>query len=404
MIREMPQEMAEALSYDWEFWARDKQLLPPGDWETWAITAGRGFGKTRTGAETVRIWARDNPIIHLVGPTAADTRDVMVEGESGILRISPDYEKPNYQSSLRRLTWPNGARAILYSADEPDRLRGPQCYKAWADELAAWRYPEAWDQLQFGLRLGNHPQCIVTTTPRPTAIIRGLINDKKNIITIGSTYENAENLAPSFITAIDRKYKGTRLGRQEIYAEILNDVEGALWKYSIIKSTQTPPELKRIVVAIDPAVTSHKDSDETGIIVAGLGIDGMCYILADASGQFSPNDWGLRAVNLYHQWRADRVVAEVNQGGDMVETIIRGIDSTVSYKAVHASRGKQTRAEPVAALYEQGRIIHVGTLKNLEDQMTTWDTRSEKSPDRVDALVWAVTDLMIDGDKDFCFA
>ncbi len=403
MIREMSPEMAEALAYDWEFWARDKQLLPPGDWETWAITAGRGFGKTRTGAETVRIWARDNPIIHLVGPTAADTRDVMVEGESGILRISPDYERPNYQSSLRRLTWPNGAKAILYSADEPDRLRGPQCYKAWADELAAWRYPEAWDQLQFGLRLGNLPQCIVTTTPRPTAIIRGLIADKKNIITSGSTYENADNLAPSFITAIERKYQNTRLGRQEIYAEILTDVEGALWKYSMIRSVKNPPELKRIVVAIDPAVTSRKDSDETGIIVAGLGIDGMCYILADASGQFSPNDWGLRAVNLYHHWIADRVVAEVNQGGDMVETIIRGIDSTVSYKAVHASRGKQTRAEPVAAMYEQGRIFHVGSHKDLENQMTTWDTRSEKSPDRVDALVWAVTDLMIDNNKEFCF-
>ena len=350
---------------------------------------------SRAGAETVRMWARDFPIINIVSATASDARDIMVEGESGILAISPDYERPEYLPSKRKLTWPNGSKALIYSADQPDRLRGPQCYKAWADELAAWRYPDAWDQLQFGLRLGSHPQCIVTTTPRPTKIIKDIISDEKTIITEGSTYENKENLAESFIRSIERKYEGTRLGKQEIFAEMLTDVEGALWSYAIISYVKRLPELSRIVIAIDPAVTNTAKSNETGIVVCGLGVDGIGYVLDDLSGIYSPNQWGQIAVKLYYKWRADRVVAEVNQGGDMVEAIIRNIDPDVAYKKVRASRGKRTRAEPIAAFYEQGRVKHYGSHSELEMQMTSWDTQTEDSPDRIDALVWGFTELMI---------
>lgn len=399
----LPIEEAQLLRYDWEIIARPKQKLPPGNWDTWLLNQGRGAGKTRTGAETVRIWARDFPIIHLVAPTASDARDVMVEGESGLLAISPDYERPIYTPSLRRLTWPNGSRGILFSADEPDRLRGPQCCKAWADELAAWRYPDAWDQLQFGLRLGSHPQVIVTTTPRPTPIIKLLMADEKTHVTTGSTYENKANLPESFIKSIERKYEGTRMGKQEIFAEILDDTEGALWTYALIDYVKKLPELKRIVVAVDPAITNTKESDETGIVVVGLGCDGLGYILEDCSGQYTPNGWGTMVASLSYKWKADRVVAEVNQGGDMVETIIRGIDPVISYKGVHASRGKRTRAEPVAALYEQRKIKHYGSHAGLETQMTTWDTRTEDSPDRVDAMVWGITEIMLNDEKSFWF-
>ncbi|GAA4299515.1 terminase family protein [Nibribacter koreensis] len=390
---------AALLLYDWEgLWARDKQLLPEGIWDTWLILAGRGFGKTRTGAETVRVWKEDNPIIHLVGPTASDARDVMVEGESGILNISPPNDRPVYEPSKRRLTWSNGAKAIIFSADEPDRLRGPQCHKAWADELAAWRYDDAWDQLQFGLRLGDNPQCIVTTTPRPTLLVRELAKNPNTHITKGTTYENKANLAAKFFTTVISKYEGTRLGRQELNAEILEDIEGALWKMSLLdrnRVTSLPP-FKRVVVAIDPAVTSNKDSDETGIIVAGLGYDNLAYVLDDLSGTYSPNVMAGTAIKAYNEHQADRVVAEVNNGGDMVEAILRNIDKSISYKSVHASRGKVTRAEPVVALYEQGRVKHYGNLAKLETQMTTWNAgEGEKSPDRVDALVWALTDLML---------
>jgi len=393
-VNSLPIPHRNMIAYQWELWAREKQLIPEGLWDTWLIKAGRGFGKTRTGAEVVRIWARTpGTIIHIVAPTASDARDVMVEGESGILAISPQYERPHYSPSNRRLTWPNGTKGILFSADEPDRLRGPQCHKAWADELAAWRYPDAWDQLQFGLRLGDHPQCVVTTTPRPTAIIKALVADERTVVTSGSTYENKSNLAESFITSIERKYEGTRLGQQEIYAEVLDNLEGALWKYDMISYSTTAPELMRIVVAIDPAVTSKDGSDETGIIVAGIGFDGYLYVLDDVSGRYTPNEMGIRVVRLVDKWKADRAVAEVNQGGDMIETILRSIDPNISYRAVHATQGKRTRAEPIAALYEQKRVKHIGMFSALESQMTSWDARSEKSPDRVDALVWAMTDL-----------
>jgi len=397
----MPPSVAESMRYDWEgYWARDEQLLPDGDWDTWMIKAGRGAGKTRCGAETVRIWARDFPIINMVASTSSDARDVMVEGDSGILAISPNYERPIYNPSKRKLTWPNGAKALVYSADEPDRLRGPQCYKAWADELAAWRYPDAWDQLSFGLRLGSNPQCIITTTPRPTKIIKDIIADSKTYVTNGSTYDNRENLAASFIRAMERKYEGTRLGKQELFAEILADIEGALWRYSMIENVKVIPEMNRIVVAVDPATTKTKSSDETGIVVCGLGVDGFGYVLEDVTGRYTPNEWGALAIDRYKHWQADRVVCEVNQGGDMVETILRNIDNSIPYKSVWAKRGKKTRAEPIAAFYEQGRIKHYGSHAELETQMTSWDARSDKSPDRVDALVWGFTDLMVKGDED----
>ncbi len=390
--------LLEQLKYKWDYNARPKQILPPGDWITWLILAGRGFGKTRTGAETVRQWAKTNAIIHIVGATAADARDIMIEGESGILAISPNDERPLYEPSKRRLTWPNGSKAIIFSADEPDRLRGPQAFKAWADELASWRYPDAWDQLNFGLRLGNNPQVIVTTTPRPTKLIRELSKDATTHITRGSTYENKENLADAFFHQVLTKYEGTRLGRQEIEAEILEDVEGALWSGKLIESTRVSkhPDLKRVVVAIDPAATSKKNSDKSGIVVMGLGVDGYGYVLEDKSGLFTPQEWARVVIGLYDRHQADRVVGEINNGGEMIEAVLRNAAPNISYKSVHATRGKALRAEPIVSLYEQGKVHHVGVLSELEEEMTGWaPDLGLPSPDRMDALVWAATDLMV---------
>jgi len=331
----------------------------------------------------------------------------MVEGESGILAISPPWDRPRYEPSKRRLIWPNGAVATLYSADELERLRGPQHDATWCDELGSWRYPEAWDMLMFGLRLGTDPRVVVTTTPRPTKLIRALIADPTTVVTRGSTYENRANLAPPFLDQIIRKYEGTRLGRQELEAELLDDVPGALWTRSIIEAARalTAPSLIRVVVAIDPAATSTADADETGIIVAGKDGQGQGWVLADASGRYQPTEWAKTAIAAYRAHRADRVVAEVNHGGEMVEATLRAIDPNVSFAAVRASRGKVTRAEPVSALYEQGRVHHLGTFPQLEDQMCGFvpaghgdvDRRSAgHSPDRVDALVWALTNLLLD--------
>lgn len=354
---------------------------------------------TRTGSETVRIWKENYPIINLVGATSSAVRDIMIEGESGILNVSPPWDKPVYNSSAMKLTWKNGAIAKLFSAEEPDRLRGPQCYKAWADELAAWRYEESWIQLKMGLRLGNHPQCIITTTPRPTKIIKEIASDKNTFLTHGTSYENRDNLAPAFFDQIIKMYEGTRLGRQELNAEILEDIEGALWTSSMIESTrvQHAPPLSRIVVAVDPSVTSNPDSDECGIIVAGKTENDHAYILEDFSGIYSPDTWARKAVFAYEKYEANRMIAEVNQGGDLVENNIRTVSNTVSYKSVRAYKGKFLRAEPVAAMYEQGRVHHVGTLSKLEDQLTGWNpTTGERSPDRLDALVYAVTELLIE--------
>jgi phage terminase large subunit-like protein len=402
IIAALTPEERIALYYDWNVWAREKQRVPDGDWEVWAIIAGRGFGKTRTGAETIR-WMVKNGYryIALVGRTAADVRNVMIEGESGLLSVFPKAQRPEYQPSKRQIRFHTGALGFTYSGDKPDQLRGPQHDGAWCDELAAWRYSDSWDQLQFGLRLGKRPLAVVTTTPRPTPLVKSIIKDPKTALTVGSTFENKANLAPSAMSKLLRKYENTRLGQQELYAVILDDVPGALWKRKQIEELRvvsTPP-LLRVVVAIDPQATANDEDEtsETGIVVAGLGEDGHGYILDDLTLSDTPSKWGKQAVSGYHKYRADRIIGEVNNGGDMIETVIRIADPDVSYSQVRASRGKITRAEPVSALYEQGRIHHVGMFAELEDQMCTW-LQGDKSPDRMDAMVWAITELMLDGE------
>jgi phage terminase large subunit-like protein len=346
--------------------------------------------------------------IAIVAATAADARDVMVEGESGILACARDWCRPVYQSTRRRLEWPNGALAYLYSAEEPDRLRGPQHDAAVCDELGSWREPSTFDMLMFGLRLGRNPRTVVATTPRPTKLIRELLarEGKDVVVTRGTTFENAPNLAPGFLSNIVRRYEGTRLGRQELQGEVLLDVPGALWKLEDIdkaRLTKAPEGLARIVVGIDPAVSSHEGSDETGIIVAGKDDRGHGYILEDLSGKYAPDGWARAAISAYHRWRADRIVAEVNQGGALVEATLRMVDPNVPYTAVHASRGKYVRAEPISSLYEQGRVSHCGYFSKLEDQMTSFtpdqDRGRQGSPDRCDAAVWSLTELLVEPEK-----
>ena len=397
-------EHAGALE-DWEFWARSSQLAPPGDWRVWLLLAGRGFGKTRSGAEFVRARVESGLAVRiaLVGPTAADVRDVMIEGDSGLLAVASADERPLYEPSKRRLTWPNGAVALAFSADEPERLRGPQHDLAWCDELAAWRYAAAWDNLLLGLRLGADPRAVVTTTPKPNRLVRDVLASPGTVVTRGTTFDNADNLAPAFLDSVVRRYQGTRLGRQELEAELLDDVPGALWLRDAIEAARVAaaPDLSRIVVAIDPAASAGEGADETGIVVAGLAHDGQVYVLDDRSGRMSPRAWALKAVAAYKSFAADRIVAEVNNGGDMVEATLRSVESDAPFRALRASRGKAIRAEPVAALYEQGRVHHVGCLPALEDQLCAFTAdfdRAAGSPDRLDALVWAVTDLMANRD------
>jgi phage terminase large subunit-like protein len=395
------------LYYDWDFWARKEQLPPDGDWMYWLLLAGRGFGKTRTGSEFIRHCAEQGQYkrIGLIGRTAADVRDIMLYGESGLMKICPIGFYPDYQPSKRRLVWPNGVIATHYSAEKPDGLRGPEHDLLWVEELASWKYPEAWDMAKFGLRIGNNPRAIITTTPKPVKVIRELLKRDKCVVTRGSTYDNVENLAEEFFNEVISSYEGTRLGRQEIHAEILDDVPGALWKRKMIDDYRVWKKweelnLWRIVVAVDPAVTSNEGSDKTGIIVVGKGNDGRGYVLEDLSCIKSPEGWAKTVVEAYYKYGADRVIAEVNNGGDLVERILRIEDENVSYKSVHASRGKYVRAEPVSALYEQGKISHVGKLETLEDWMCQFlPEGNEGSPDEVDALVWGLTDLFIDKEK-----
>ena len=394
---------ASVLMHDWRFWARENQLAPKGNWAHWLLLAGRGFGKTRAGAEWVRGLAESSAAmrIALVAPTLSDARAVMVEGESGLLAIAPPWNRPRFEPSKRTLTWPGGAVATLYSAEEPERLRGPQHHSGWCDELASWRHGDAtWDNLMFGMRLGENPRTLVTTTPKPTPLVKALVADERVVLTRGTTFDNLDNLAPSFASEILKKYEGTRTGRQELLAEILEDVPGALWQRALLDRLRAPkpPELVRIVVAIDPPVSVGEKADECGIVAAGLCADGFAYVLADASVQgLSPAGWARRAVALYHSLSADRIVIESNQGGAMAESVLREIDPLAAISQVFASRGKYARAEPVAALYEQGRVFHVGCLPVLEDQMCafTGERTSGQSPDRVDALVWALTHLML---------
>jgi phage terminase large subunit-like protein len=368
--------------------------------------AGRSFGKTRCGAEWVRSLAEAGATSHiaLVAATAADARDTMIEGPAGLLSIAPNSFRPIFEPSKRRLTYPNGCQAIIFACEEPDQLRGPQHAAAWLDELAKFKnLQDTWDNLQMGMRIGRHPRQVVTTTPRPLKLLRELIVASKTgsdvVVTKGSTYDNRGNLPDSYITAMRAKYEGTRLGRQELNAEILDDTPGALWSRDLIEKTRRKeaPLLTRIVVAIDPAVSVGEDADETGIIVAGIDDRGEVWIIADASGKYSPTEWARIAIGLYKHHRADRIVAEANQGGQMVENTLRMIDRNVPFKAVHASRGKLVRAEPVSAIWEQGRGHLVGAFPELEDQLCSYapGQSTGNSPDRLDAMVWAVTELAV---------
>lgn len=401
MLANITDAEAEALLYDWRgFHARPDQIMPPGEWEIWLVLAGRGFGKTRTGAEAVReeVALGRSSRIGLIAETAADARDVMV---AELLRIFPKAERPIYKSSKRSLEFSNGAQAFTYNATEPDQLRGPQHDFLWHDELAKWRYArETWDQAQFGLRLGNKPRQIVTTTPRPIELIKAIVagTEGKVHVTRGSTMANRANLAASFLERIQNRYAGTRLGRQELEAEILGDLPGALWSMASLDAyrLREQPKVTRAVVSVDPAVTNTENSDKHGIIVAAITDDQRGVVLEDASIAGSPSDWAKRAVSLYRSYQADGIVVEVNQGGDMVAHTLRTVDPNVNIIEVRASRGKHVRAEPISALYEQGKIGHVGSFPELESQMTQMTTtgyEGDGSPDRVDALVWAFTEL-----------
>lgn len=390
---------------DWRFWARPEQIAPDGDWLTWVINAGRGFGKTRAGSEWVREQVEaGRQRIALIGETYKDLVEVMVYGDSGIASVFPDHQKPKIVANPNvQITFHTGAVALGYNATQPDQLRGPQFDAAWADELAKWKKArETWDMLQFGLRLGERPKVLVTTTPRPIPVLREIMARQSTVVTTGSTFDNAANLAASFIEEIRDRYEGTRLGRQELFAEVLDDLPGALWTRAMFEDhrVNVAPEMQRIVVAVDPSGTAgaSDDGDSIGIVVAGKGIDGRGYVLADRTCKLSPDGWGRRAVSAYHEFGADRIVAERNFGGAMVQHVIRTIDARASYKEVTASRGKVMRAEPVAALYEQGKISHVGRFEALEDQCCLIGPDGyigEGSPDRVDALVWALTELML---------
>lgn len=395
-----------SLYTDWLTTARSKQITPAGDYHIWLILAGRGWGKTRTGAQDIALYALRNPntISAVIAPTFGDLRRVCFGGPSGLLSIIPEEcyfvsrGRKSYSTNTAEIRLANGSKIVGFAAIEPDRLRGPQFHRAWCDELAAWRYPETFDQLMFGLRLGQNPQCIITTTPKPTQLINKLIERDDVHITTGSTFENEANLAESALQMLKEKYEGTTLGRQELYAEIINTMDGALWNNEMIEETRlskdTERELTQICVSIDPAVTSNSASDETGIIVVGKDANDRFYVLEDISGKHKPDKWCRIAINAYYEWQADRIIAETNNGGDLVERLIRTIDRDVSYRSVTATRGKLVRAEPIAALYEQKRVHHVGTFPELESQMTTYTgERPKPSPDRLDALVWGLTEI-----------
>jgi phage terminase large subunit-like protein len=402
----LSEDEADALLHDWSWYARTKQKAPPGPWFVWLLLAGRGFGKTRTGVEWVkeRVISGKAKRIALVGRTAEDVRDVMVCGESGLLSVLPKRWQPVYRLSSRHLRWPNGVIATMYSADRPDQLRGPQHDTALADELAAWRFPDAWHQLLLGMRLGE-PAVAVATTPRPTPIIRDLLRGPRTVVVRGTTYENLVNIAGEYREAVLGMYEGTRLGRQELNAEVLEQNEGALWDRDRLDAqrVRAAPELRRVVVGVDPPASSN--GAECGIVVAALGVDGHGYCVGDYSVRGSPEQWSRNVIRAYAENRANIIVAEGNQGGDMVRSTIAGawreyreqggegqVDPPV--KVVYASRGKLARAEPVSALDERGKIHHVGVFAELEDQLTDWAPgEGRPSPDRLDAYVWAFTSL-----------
>lgn len=396
-------------AFDWQTWARANQLAPVGDWRVWLVMAGRGFGKTRLGAEWVRRVAETDPEarIALVGSSLHEARSVMVEGESGLLSIGVPWRRPIFESSVRRLTWPNGAQAFLYSAAEPEALRGPQHSHAWCDEIAKWdnmsnRALSTWDNLLMGLRLGNDPRLVATTTPRPVPLVARIMADHEDVVvTRGTTFDNAANLPERFLAAMRRSFGGTTLGRQELLGEVIEDLVGALWNRRLIEDgrEQVAPPCTRIVIGVDPPASAHGDA--CGIVVCGIGDDQIARVLADCSvEQASPERWARAVAKAAQAWSADRVVAEANQGGEMVAAVLRAAEASLPLRLVHASRGKAARAEPVAALYEAGRVRHAGLFPRLEDELCGLMPGGEyqgpgRSPDRADACVWALTELML---------
>ncbi|MFM6950839.1 MAG: DNA-packaging protein [Novosphingobium sp.] len=409
LLAAMSDRQRRSLECHWHLWAHPGQLPPTGEWQTWLILAGRGFGKTRAGAEWVRAIAQTNPAarIALVGATLAEARSVMVEGESGLLAIAPRGQRPRFEPSRRLLTWPNGAQAMLYSAGEPDSLRGPQQSHAWCDEIAKWdasggKAEAAWDNLQLGLRLGGQPQVVATTTPRAVPLVKRLLEPGEAQVTRGSTFANKANLAVGFVRAVRRQYGKSLLGRQELDGELLEDIEGALWTRAMLEACREPAASSpavRTVVAVDPPASAG--GDECGIVVCALGEDGLARVLADASvAKASPEQWARAVARAAARLQADRVVAEANQGGAMVESVLRAAEVTLPLRLVHASKGKVARAEPVAALYEAGRVRHCGQFPALEDQLCGLIAGGSyqgprRSPDRADALVWALTELAL---------
>ncbi len=398
--------------YHWGNFARDTQLAPPGDWRIWFIIAGRGFGKTRAGAEWVRSVAESDPNarIALLSASIAEARSVMVEGESGILACFAPEKRPIFEPSLRRLKFSNGAQAQLYSAAEPEALRGPQHSHAWCDEIGKWpianqRATRVWDNLLMGLRVGSCPKIAATSTPRSVPLVKRLMKlgeSGEAVITKGSTYDNAANLPEKFLEAIENEFSGSTLARQEIGGELLTDIEGALWTRGLLENareTESEFEYERIVVAVDPPVSAH--GDECGIIVAAKSSDGIARVIADCSiARAHPNEWARTVARAAEYWEADRVVAESNQGGEMVKSVLFAANSALPVKLVHASRGKVARAEPIAALYSAGRVRHLGNFPRLEDQLCGLVLGGEyvgpgRSPDRADALVWAIHELML---------
>jgi len=401
---------------DWQVWARDDQLPPAKTpdgrpWRVWLVLGGRGAGKTRAGAEWIRAQALGlaphAPTvagrIALVGETINDVRRVMIEGISGLLSVHRDDERPRFEASKGRLIWPNGSVAEIFSAECPDGLRGPQFAAAWCDELCKWRNAATtWDMLQFSLRLGDEPRVMVTTTPRPMALLKAILTDAATVVTRATTADNAANLAASFIADIERRYAGTLLGRQELLGELIEGKTGGLWRRDWIDEARatSAPDLRSIVVAVDPPVTATAQSDACGIVVVGVADDKRAYVIDDRTVQGrEPNVWARAVSAAYHDYGADRVVAEINQGGDLVVSVLRQIDAAMPVRTVRATRGKWLRAEPVAALYAEGRVVHAGVFEALEDEMVAFGTDGRakgRSPDRLDALVWALTDLMID--------
>jgi phage terminase large subunit-like protein len=415
VVRDMTPGERKALNYDWRFWRRASQAPPVDDaWRYWLLCAGRGYGKTRVGAEFVRQQVHEGRArrVGLVGRTLGEAVKIMVQGQSGIMAVTPPEERPVFIENKRLLVWPNGAVGDIYTSEEPNGMRGPGLDLVWGDELAAWiKLEESWTQIDMMLRntgpLGDPARAVLTTTPRPLKTVRALLKDPMARVTRGSTYENAQNLDPVWLQKLLDTYEGTRTGRQELRAEILDDIEGALWTRATIENCRTKdyPDLVKVVVAIDPAVSSKSTSAETGIVVVGAGVDGHVYILEDCSGRLSPEGWGRRAVDAYERHCADYIVGEANNGGDLVASNIAAVDDRVPVQLVHASRGKRRRAEPVATLYAREhptthepmpRVHHVGGMAKLEDQMCSWDGQEgSESPDRMDAMVWGVTEVAL---------